>query len=320
MAKRRLIRAAGLLFLALALLGGLFFVRAPLLVAPTAYEARALAVMACEGAATEELLEQILRGEREEGGHFRVEGDVAPEPGREIIVGASLSKDRGAVGIFSMAGEQPRLLASLATLPLQEIKVVEIEPGLCGILLRELLDERFGAYFYTVFYTLYTYEEGACREIWRKVVSNEESWQKKWLGGGEGWQGVKDTAEVEFAREDGRLVIKTRETRVLWEGPEPGGSPTGTRERSWARVYRWEPRWKAMILGEGVVEEDTFLQARQGNRYVPLEKLAAGERLAILDEEEGWDAMGGAAAEFYRVKTAAGSVGFVGKEAVSFRR
>ncbi|MGI9952592.1 hypothetical protein V3F56_09555 [Moorellaceae bacterium AZ2] len=318
MVKGRLILAAGLLFLAFGLLGGLSLIRVPLRVLPTAYEARALAVMAAGEVAPEELLQQLLQGPKEGIHYFRAEGDVAPEPGQEVIIGVSLSKDQGALGIFSLAGGQPRLLARLTTLPVQELKVIELEPGRQGILLRELLDERFGAYFYTAFYTLYLYQDGACQEIWRKVLSNEERWQKKWLGLGEGWQGLKDTVEVEFAREQGKLVIKTREKRVFWEGPESGSPPAETRERSWARVYRWEPRWTAIILGEGMLEEEAFLQARQGNRYVPLEKLAAGERLAVLDEEEVWSAEGGAATQFYRVKTAAGKVGFVFKEAVKF--
>lgn len=319
MGKRRWMGFGALVCLASALLGSLFFIRSPRSLRPTAYEAGALAVMVSEGVVPGELLEQVLREESGEGRRFRVEGDVAPEPGPEIIVGANLSKDRGVLGIFSPATEPPKLLASLTTLPLQEIKIIEIEPGLRGILLRELLDERFGAYFYTVFYTLYLYEGGACREVWRKAVSNEEYWQKRWLGGGDGWQGLKDAVEVEFDRKDGKLVIKTRETRVLWEGPEPGGPFTGIRERSWARAYRWDPRWKAVILGEGTVEEDTFLQARQGNRYVPMERLVAGARLAVLDEEEVWDPQGRSAAGFYRVKTAAGLVGLVAKKAVRLR-
>lgn len=318
MGKRGVMVVVGLVCLAFIIFYGPFSRPKPPTILPTAYEAWALAVMALKEVEVEDLLHQLLKGEKGGIYHFRAEGDVAPEPGQEVIIGASLSKDQGILGIFSLAGGQPRLLAWLSTLPLQELKVIQLESGRQGILIRELLDERFGAYFCTSFYTIYLHQDGAYQEIWRKVLSNEERWQKKWLGQGEGWQGVKDKVEVDFAWEKGRLVIKTREKRIFWEGPDPGAPPLTSRERSLARVYRWEPRWKAIILGEGEAQEETALHIRQGTQYIPREKLAVGEKLAILEEEEVWGLDKTPAGDYYRVKTAAGQVGFVLKKAVKF--
>lgn len=321
MGRRRVFLVTGLFCLAAIIFYAALFRNNPLKGVPTPYEAQSMAVMVFPEVEAEDLLYRLLlKGEKAEFNHFRTEGDVAPEPGQEVIIGVTLSKDRGTLGIFSVAGDQPRLLEQLSTLPLQGLQVIELEPGRQGILVRELLDESFGAYFCTSFYTLYLYQDGGYQEVWRKVVSNEERWPKKWLGQGEGWQGIKDEVEIDFVRDKGRLVIKTREKRIVWEGPEPGAAPLTGRERFLARVYCWEPRWCAIILAEGEVQEETVLYLRQGARYIPQEKLAVGEKLAVLEEEEVWGGDSTPAGAYYRVKTTRGQVGFVGKKALKFLR
>ncbi|SMB90358.1 hypothetical protein SAMN00808754_0283 [Thermanaeromonas toyohensis ToBE] len=290
----------------------------PLPSARTPYEARALAVWSASGEEIVQMLKKIIEGEAGGIEVFKTQGDLAPLPGQEVVIGVNLSKDRGVLGLFSSASYSPQLLAYLAILPMEEIKILKLEPGREGVLVREVLDERFGAYFYTSFYALYLYQEGAWQEVWRKVIKNDERWPKKWVGRGEGWEGIKDKVDVEFSWEGGRLMARTQESRVFWEGPRPDAPATYTRERALARVYRWEPSWGALVLAQGKIKRLTALKGQEGNRYIERGQLKPGEKVAILDEEEawGWVPHVGEASQLYRVKTAAGHVGYVSKEDV----
>lgn len=284
----------------------------------TPYEARALAVWSASEEEIVQILKKIMEGEAGGIKVFKTQSDLAPLPGQEVVVGAKLSKDRGVLGLFSLSSRSPQLLTYLAILPMEELKILKLEPGREGVLTREVLEERFGAYFYTSFYALYVYQEGVWQEVWRKVIKNDERWQKKWVDRGEGWEGIKDKVEVEFSWEGGRLLAKTQETRVFWEGLHPDAPATFTRERTLARVYRWDPRWGALVLAEGEIRRLADLKEQQGNRYVGKGQLRPGEKVAILDEEEawGWAFHVGEASQLYRVKTAAGHVGYVSKEDV----
>ncbi|MCG0277157.1 MAG: SH3 domain-containing protein [Thermanaeromonas sp.] len=306
--------AAGLLSLAFIFVRLVFYL--PL--ARTPYEARGLAVATTSGEEIAQILKEIVQGETSGIKFFKTEGDLAPLPGKEVVIGANLSKDRGVLGLFSLASSPPQLLTYRAILPVEEVKVLKLEPGREGVLVREVLEERFGAYFLTRFYSLYVYQEGAWQEAWRKVIDNDEKWQKKWVGRGEGWEGIKDKVEVEFNWEGGRLVARTQEIRVFWEGPHPEHPPTSTKERALARLYKWEPKWGALILGEGEVGRPCDLKEQKGGRYVKMGQLKPGERVAILDEEEawGWTAYMGEATQLYRIKTLSGSTGYVTKEDV----
>lgn len=290
--------------------------------ARTPYEARALAVLSASGEEIAQILKKIMQGEAEGVKVFKTEGDLAPLPGKEIVVGASLSKDLGVLGLFSLASSSPQLLTYLAILPVEELKILKLEPGREGVLAREVLEERFGAYFHTRFYSLYIYQEGAWQETWRKVIDNDERWQKKWVGRGEGWEGVRDKVEVEFDWEGGRLVARTRESRVFWEGPHPEHPATSTRERTLARIYRWEPRWEALILAEGEISRPTDLKEQRGGKYVKIDRLEPGQKVAILEEEEawGWTSYMGETTQLYRIKALTGRTGYVAKEDVKIYR
>jgi hypothetical protein len=279
------------------------------------YEARALAVMGHTNLVDREILEKIASG-REAGFHYlQAEGDVAPAVGTEKVIGVSLSKDRGLVGIFDCGEpQQPLLLAWCNTLPLQEIKIVELEKGRNAILIRELLDERFGAYFLSSFYSLYKWQDGSLQEIWRKVIANEQQWNRKWLLRGEGWQGVSEQAEADFGLQDGRLVVRTICKQTYWSAPAAAAPRTTLQSRTLTQTYRWEPDWQAMVMARGCLSKATSLMERRGNKYVDSMKLSAGEQVAVLEDEGLQSWINSQEAAYWRVKTKSGQVGYILKE------
>ena len=284
------------------------------------YEAHALAVMGHASLEDREILEEIASG-RGTGIHYlQAEGDVAPAAGEEKVIGVSLSKDRGLLGVFA-GGEQqqPLLLAWLNTLPLQEIRIVELEKDHNAILIRELLDERFGAYFLSSFYSLYNWQDGALQEIWRKVCVNEQQWNRRWLFNGEGWQGISEELEADFGSKDGRLVIRTICQQTHWSAPAAAAARTTIQSRTLTQTYRWEPEWQAMAMAEGTLSKAAYLKERQGNKYVNSLQLAAGELVAVLEDEglQAW--INPQEAAYWRVKTKSGQTGYILKDCLEIR-
>ncbi|MDK2816354.1 MAG: hypothetical protein PWR22_983 [Moorella sp. (in: firmicutes)] len=277
------------------------------------YEARALAVMGQDSKEGREILQELAEGRKIGVYHLQAEGDIAPAEGTEKIIGVTISKDRGLLGIFSTPGSQPVMLACLNTLPLQEVKVVQLEAGRNAILIRELLDERFGGYFLSSFYALYSWQGEGLQEIWRKVAGNEERWHNKWLDQGEGWQGVSEQVMIDFTRVEGRLVIKTISSQTIWSAPEATGPRTKIQSRTVTHTYRWEPAWGAMVMAVGRVNKTTSLKERQGNKYVDRLKLAAGEEVAVLEDEDLLSWLKPGEPSYWRVKTGTGGgqVGYV---------
>ncbi|KYH33514.1 hypothetical protein [Neomoorella mulderi] len=275
------------------------------------YEARALAVMGQNSKEGREILKELAEGRKPGVYHLQAEGDIAPAAGTEKIIGVTVSKDRGLLGIFSTPGSQPVMLDCIDTLPLQEVKVVQLEAGRNAILIRELLDERFGAYFLSSFYTLYTWQGEGLQEIWRKVAGNEERWHKKWLDQGEGWQGVSEQVTTDFTREEGRLAIKTISSQTLWSAPAATGPRTKIQSRTVTHTYRWEPAWGAMVMAVGRVNKATSLKERQGNKYADRLNLAAGEEVAVLEDEDLLSWLKPGEPSYWRVKTKSGRVGYV---------
>ncbi|MDK2821317.1 MAG: hypothetical protein PWP31_1282 [Clostridia bacterium] len=290
---------------------------------PSTYEARAMAVMSQEVQKQdvkkgEEILKDLACGRGAGIYHFQAEGDLTPNAGIEKIIGVTISKDRGLVGIFSNNQDQPVMLTYINTLPIQEVKVIRLENGHNAVLVRELLDERFGAYFLSSFYVLYTWEGHGLKEVWRKVVGNEERWNKKWFNQGKGWQGVTEKVATDFSHKDGKLLIKTISNQTLWASEDVNSSRKNVRSRTVTHTYCWNPAWGAMVMAEGRVSKNTSLKIRQGNKYIDKQKLKAGEKVAILEEEDllSWLKPGEPA--YWRVKTKNGQVGYILKSEIDY--
>jgi len=283
------------------------------------YHARALAVMGHDNLAGREILEEIACG-RGAGIHYlQAEGNIAPVAGMEKIIGVSLSKDRGLLGVFSTGeGKQPVLLAWINTLPLQEVKVIQLDSERSAILIRELLDERFGAYFLSSFYALYNWQDGGLQEIWRKVAANEQQWNKKWLQRGEGWRGVSEQVRTDFSIQDGRLAIRAVCSQTFWSAPAADGPRTTIQSRTLTHTYRWEPSWGTMVMAEGRVNKAASLKERQGNKYVDKLKLEAGEKVAILEDEGLLAWVNPQEPAYLRVKTKNGQTGYILKNCLDF--
>ncbi|WP_258358752.1 hypothetical protein [Moorella sulfitireducens (nom. illeg.)] len=275
------------------------------------YEARALAVMGRNTGEGREILQELAEGRKIGIYHLQAEGDIAPAAGTEKIIGVTVSKDRGLLGVFSNPEGRQVMLACLDTLPLQEVKVVQLETGRNAVLIRELLDERFGSYFLSSFYVLYSWQGEGLQEIWRKVAGNEERWNKKWLDQGEGWQGVSEQVTTNFTREEGRLIIKTISSQTLWSAPEATGPRTNIQSRTVTHTYRWEPAWGAMVMAVGRVNKVTPLKERVGNKYVDLLNLPAGEEVAVLEDEDLLSWLKAGEPSYWRVKTRGGQVGYI---------
>ena len=278
---------------------------------PGPYEARELAVMGQEARGGQEILEDLAQGRGAGVYNLQAEGDVTPAAGVEKIIGVTLSKDKGLLGVFCQEDGQMVLLTTLNTLPLQELKVVQLETGRNAILIRELLDERFGAYFLSSFYALYTWEDGKLQEIWRKVAGNEERWNKKWLAGGEGWQGVSEQVTTDFTRSEGKLAIKAISNQIFWSAPAADGPRTKIQSRTITHTYRWEPAWGSMVMAQGRVNATTSLKERQGNKYTDRFKLAAGEQVAVLEDEDLLAWLQPQEPAYWRIKTKNGQVGYI---------
>ncbi|MBC7324767.1 MAG: hypothetical protein H5T99_05585, partial [Moorella sp. (in: Bacteria)] len=257
------------------------------------------------------ILQELAEGRKAGVFHLQAEGDVAPAAGTEKIYGVSLTKDYGALGIFNFNKGQPVLFVSLGTLPLQEVKVVPLDNRHNAILIREMLDERFGAYFLSSFYALYTWQGDGLQEIWRKVAGNEERWNKKWLDLGAGWQGVSEQVTTDFTRQDGRLAIKTTSSQTLWSAPEATGPRQAIQKRTVTHTYCWEPAWQAMVMATGRINRATSLKVRQGNKYLDGPRLAAGEEVAVLEDEDLLSWLRPGEPSYWRVKTRSGQVGYV---------
>ncbi|MEW8957879.1 MAG: hypothetical protein AB2448_02015 [Moorella sp. (in: firmicutes)] len=281
-----------------------------------AYEARALAVMGEGSREGRELLQEIAEGRKTGVYHLQAEGDIVPNAGTEKVIGLTVSKDRGLLGVFGTEGNRQVMLACLDTLPLQEVKVVQLEAGQNAVLIRELLDERFGGYFLSSFYALYNWQGNGLQEIWRKIAGNEERWQKKWLEQGEGWQGVSEQVTTDFSRENGRLVIKTVSSQTLWSAPEANGPRTNLQSRTVAHTYRWEPAWGAMVMAVGKVNQTTPFKERRGNKYIDVFNLPSGEEVAVLEDEDLLAWLKAGEPSYWRVKTRTGRVGYVLKSHV----
>ncbi|MDN5362293.1 MAG: hypothetical protein PWP70_1340 [Moorella sp. (in: firmicutes)] len=278
---------------------------------PGPYEARELAVMGQEARGGQEILEELAQGRQAGVYNLQAEGDVAPAAGVEKIIGVTLSKDKGLLGVFSQKDGQPVLLITLNTLPLQEVKVVQLETGRNAVLIRELLDERFGAYFLSSFYALYTWEGDKLQEIWRKVAGNEERWNKKWLARGEGWQGVSEQVTTDFTRSEGKLAIKAISNQILWSAPAVDGPRTKIQSRTVTHTYRWEPAWGSMVMAEGRLNVTAPLKERKGNKYVDRGQLEAGEKIAVLEDEDLLSWLHPEEPAYWRVKTKGGQVGYI---------
>jgi hypothetical protein len=281
-----------------------------------AYEARALAVMGATSQGGREILQELAEGRRVGVYHLQAEGDIAPAAGVEKIIGVSLTKDRGMLGIFNPGKGQPAMLYCLETLPLQELKVVQLETGRNAVLIRELLDERFGAYFLSSFYALYTWQGDGLQEIWRKVAGNEEQWNRQWLDEGQGWQGVSEQVTADFTRKDGRLAITTISNQTLWSAPAAGGPRTRVQARTVTHTYRWEPAWGAMVMAVGRINSATALKVRQGNKYSDQLQLAAGAEVAVLEDEDLLAWLRAGEPSYWRVKARNGQAGYVLKSFV----
>ncbi|MDN5343948.1 MAG: hypothetical protein PWQ18_59 [Clostridia bacterium] len=275
------------------------------------YEARALAVMGQRGQESTAILQELAEGRQVGVYHLQAEGDIAPARGTEKIIGVTVSKDRGLLGVFSPGQGQPQMLACLETLPLQEVKVVSLDSGRNAILIRELLDERFGAYFLSSFYALYTWQGQGLQEIWRKVAGNEERWNQKWLARGENWQGVSEQVTTDFTRDGGRLAIKTISSQTLWQAPAVTGPRTTIQSRTVTHTYRWEPDWGAMVMALGRIAGPASLKKRQGGKYVDQAPLKAGETVAVLEDEDLLAWLQPDEPSYWRVKTRNGQVGYV---------
>lgn len=280
------------------------------------YEARALTVMGQVNTEGKEILQELACGRGAGIYHLVAEGDIVPGGGPEKVIGVSISKDRGVLGVFDTSGEHPVLMAYLNTLPLQEVKIIQLENGRNAVLIRELLDERVGAYFFTSFYALYNWHRDDLQEIWRKVISNEQQWNRRWFEQGDGWKGVSEQVETGFSRENGRLAIKSICSQTLWSAPSVDGLRTTIRSRTLTHTYRWEPEWNAMVMAEGRLNKEAGIKVRQGNKYVESFKLKAGEKVAITEDENLLSWIDSKEPSYWRVKTKSGETGFVTKNCI----
>ncbi|HHP50824.1 MAG TPA: SH3 domain-containing protein [Moorella mulderi] len=90
------------------------------------------------------------------------------------------------------------------------------------------------------------------------------------------------------------------------------------RTRTLRRLYRWDPSWKAMILYTARLNQAASLKEFQGNKYVEVLPLAAGQEVAVLEEEDLASFINPSLPPYCRIKTRQGQVGYVLKSHLDF--
>jgi hypothetical protein len=69
-----------------------------------------------------------------------------------------------------------------------------------------------------------------------------------------------------------------------------------------------------MVMATGALKKTTSLKERHGNKYVDSLKLAAGEQVAVLEDESLQAWVNPQEAAYWRVKTTSGQVGYILKD------
>ena len=192
-------------------------------------------------------------------------GHVLPNNNSQLIVVLNLSKDQAVIAIYDYINNTYIFNNKIEGLtPVESIIFVSLETDNYDyIVVNQILDERFGAYFYEKFMDIYLYSVDSFQKVWNKTLFYEETYKEEWINPNAHetiWNRVEEETLVDFIMGVPLKIntVTTNKKMVAQSKEMPQASQfTISDTKTFRYTYYWSSSYNTFILAE--LTKDVFL-------------------------------------------------------------
>lgn len=195
------------------------------------------------------------------------EGQVLPNPSKQIIIALNLSKDLSVVGIYHEVGDSFIYHSKIENLaPIEDIQFLKISAlNHEALAITQVLDERFGAFFYEKSLDVFYYLSDEYKNVWHKTIYYEEIYKEIWIdpeGNENQWNRIVEETVLDFvSSEPFRINSITSLKKYTTKSKQPPPLEQFNQVDSYTHqdAYYWNPEYQSFILGE--LSKDVFISS-----------------------------------------------------------
>lgn len=130
-------------------------------------------------------------------------GQVLPNNYSQLLVAINLSKDQAVVAIYNYINDNYIYNTSIMDLaPIESLQLIPYEAAQYDyIVINQVLDERFGAFFFNKYMEIYLHLENGFKKVWHKSTFYEETYKEVWMNPKADetiWNRVQEETLVDF--------------------------------------------------------------------------------------------------------------------------
>ncbi|SCX95641.1 hypothetical protein [Alkaliphilus peptidifermentans] len=183
---------------------------------------------------------------------------VLPGDDEELIVVLNLSKDISVAVIFVLVGNEYVYHSHIENLvPVEKVEFLSFPShDYKMMIIYQVLDERFGGFFYEAFLDIYCYISDDFKKTWQKTLYYEEVFNDGWINpeGKESlWNKVIEDTAIDFTS-NGLVKVNTITTLSKYTAESktfPKENDFSLSEKkSYQQSYYWSDEYNYFILGE----------------------------------------------------------------------
>ncbi|TZE81935.1 hypothetical protein [Calorimonas adulescens] len=257
-------------------------------------------------------------------------GDILGGPEKEIIIGISLPPDSSLLSILEPNNGKKQYYIYYTTTDLAPINSIKLftlpfyDKSL--ILLKETLDESFGAFFKSTINEIFIWNNSKLEEAWNGTEKYTAYWNTAWDENNpeNKWIKLKEDAIISMSQDNTLISVHSyqayMESNTLDENIPEDDTFKTVKQRKLSSTYHWDNESMRYIRGYANLNSNTDLYDYDGINFIKKKELSNGETVKLIqDLNELADNLINNNLNYYKVLTSTGLIGYISKEAISLQ-
>lgn len=210
--------------------------------------------------------------------------DITQNLKEELIITLNLSKDEGVIGIYKLQDDKYIYQNKIDALTYIEDVTSITEPlsNRVFIIIEEVLDESFGAFFVDNFVRVYTKIDDSYKEVYRQSFNYEAFYYEKWTNPSienPKWYRLNEKSVIDFVtRDDGKVAIYVSKNLSKYQSPETEDDSipnnfTLVTEKSLDITSLWNDNYLYFLQGIGKIKKNSEVVGIIENSYQTVDSL-----------------------------------------------
>ncbi len=194
-------------------------------------------------------------------------GDILGKGNNDLFVTAKFGPTITLAGVYEKTDNGYKFVQEIG--PFNTIDSVELKDSDVFnrdiIVIREFVNQNIGAFEEAFLFRGYLYDDetGRFNQIFKIPESQKANWNRLWdledLAGRSLWERVTSDVDIEIDILEGGSTIRVNQFQqflvssdVITKSVPDDSTYSVVKERTFSTDYKWSPKWKRFIIGEGI--------------------------------------------------------------------